>query len=92
MAEVIRRAALFVGIDSGPAHVANAVGTPGVILLGAYRDFGRYMPYSGAYQTGANATLVHEPSALQNLPTAPVLAAIRSRLQQQRVGAGAEIG
>ena len=35
-AEVMRRAALFIGIDSGPAHIANAVGSPGVILLGGY--------------------------------------------------------
>lgn len=33
-AEVIRRAKLFIGVDSGPAHLANAVGTPGVVLLG----------------------------------------------------------
>ena len=36
MAEIIRRAALFIGIDSGPAHLANAVKIPGVILLGRY--------------------------------------------------------
>ena len=36
-AEVIRRAALFVGTDSGPAHLADAVGTPGVILYAPHR-------------------------------------------------------
>lgn len=57
-AEVIRRAALYIGIDSGPAHLANAVGTPGVILLGHYRAYARYVPYSGEYRSGRNATLL----------------------------------
>jgi ADP-heptose:LPS heptosyltransferase len=52
-AEVIRRATLFVGIDSGPAHLANAVGTPGVILLGRYKDFRTYNPFSGFYASDA---------------------------------------
>ena len=57
-AEVIRRAAAFVGIDSGPAHLANAVGTPGVVLLGRYRSYERYMPYSGRYADGSNADVI----------------------------------
>lgn len=52
-AEVIRRAALFVGIDSGPAHLANAVGTPGAVLLGRYKDFRSYNPFSGFYGSDA---------------------------------------
>ena len=54
-AETIRRAVLFVGIDSGPAHLANAVSTPGVILLGDFVNFRNYMPYSGGYQDGRMA-------------------------------------
>jgi len=37
VAELIRRADLFVGTDSGPAHLADAVGTPGVILYAPHR-------------------------------------------------------
>ena len=48
-AEIIRRAALFIGIDSGPAHLADAVKTPGVILLGRYLTWDYYMPYTGFY-------------------------------------------
>ncbi len=48
-AEVIRRATLFVGVDSGPAHMANAVGTPGVVLLGQMGFFKKYIPYTGFY-------------------------------------------
>jgi ADP-heptose:LPS heptosyltransferase len=33
MAALIQRADLFVGADSGPAHLASAVGTPAVVLF-----------------------------------------------------------
>ena len=48
-AEVIRRADLFIGVDSGPAHMANAVQTPGVILLGRLGTFRQYTPFTGLY-------------------------------------------
>jgi heptosyltransferase-3 len=57
-AEVIRRGRFFVGVDSGPAHLANAVGTFGLVLLGRLNNLVDYMPYSGAYQTGENALLI----------------------------------
>ena len=80
-AEVIRRAALFVGIDSGPAHLANAVGTQGVVLLGPYRGLDDYMPYSGGYQDGSTADLLRGTGALANLTVETVLSAISRRLQ-----------
>ncbi|MGD0104949.1 MAG: glycosyltransferase family 9 protein [Rhodopila sp.] len=79
-AEVIRRAALFIGIDSGPAHIANAVGAPGVILLANYKAFADYMPYSGRYQNGEGADIVRTSGPMDALPVAPVLAAVRRRL------------
>ena len=57
-AEVIKRANYFVGIDSGPAHFANAVGTYGFLLFGKLGDFENYMPYSGNYQDKSNATFI----------------------------------
>jgi heptosyltransferase III len=57
-AEVIKRADYFIGIDSGPAHFANAVGTYGILLFGKLGDFEDYMPYSGAYQDKSNATFI----------------------------------
>ncbi len=44
-AEIIRRCRLAVGVDTSLGHVACAVGTPNVILLGG-GHFGRFMPYS----------------------------------------------
>lgn len=59
-AEVIHRAQLFIGIDSGPAHMANAGNTPGIILLGQLYDFVDYLPYSGRYKRGENITILND--------------------------------
>ncbi len=52
-AEVIRRAKFFIGIDSGPAHLANAQHIPGIVLLGRHGFFRQYSPYTGYYATNA---------------------------------------
>jgi heptosyltransferase III len=83
-AEVIRRATLFIGIDSGPAHLANAVGTPGVVLLGAYLGLDDYMPYNGLYQDGGIADLLRASGAVENLPVETVLIAVARRLRAER--------
>jgi heptosyltransferase III len=79
-AEVIRRAELFIGIDSGPAHLANAVATPGVILLGRYLNFRRYNPFSGDYANGRRATMLHAEGPAAMLPVDEVFAAATVRL------------
>lgn len=78
--EVIRGARLFIGVDSGPAHLANAVGTAGVILLGRYRAFDRYCPYSGGYGDGSNAELIYSDGAAADIPASRVMQAITHRL------------
>ena len=79
-AEVIRRAALFVGIDSGPAHLANAFGTPGVILLGHFRSFVFHLPYSGSYADGSNATLIHHDGPSSEIAVSVVFRSVVERL------------
>ncbi len=44
-AEIIRKCRIAVGAETSLAHIACAVGTPNVILLGG-GHFGRFMPYS----------------------------------------------
>ncbi len=44
-AAIIKKCSLAVGAETGLAHIACAVGTPNVILLGG-GQFGRFMPYS----------------------------------------------
>lgn len=81
-AEVIRRATLFIGIDSGPAHLANAVATQGVILLGDYRGFHHYMPYSGGYQDRALADILYANGLVAELPVDVAVAAVQARLDR----------
>jgi heptosyltransferase III len=84
--EIIRRARVYVGVDSGPAHFANALGTPGVILLGRYRSFKRYCPFSGGYANGDNAELVYSDGPASDIPVAQVTAAISRRLAIKNSG------
>ena len=67
-AEVIRRSIFFIGVDSGPAHIANAVSTYGIILMGDYYHFKNYQPFSGEYFNGNMATIVRTKGNVKNLP------------------------
>ncbi|QRR04113.1 glycosyltransferase family 9 protein [Dyadobacter sandarakinus] len=60
-AEVIRRAELFAGLDSGPSHLANASGVFGIILMGSLNEFPTYNPYCGSYGRQENAVFVRQP-------------------------------
>ncbi len=79
-AELIKRALLFVGVDSGPAHLANAVATFGVILLGDYLSFRHYTPYSGAYADGSGAVLLRAHGEASFIQAAEVIDAVAGRL------------
>ncbi len=67
-AEIIRRAALFIGIDSGPSHLANAVKTPGVILLGRLLTWDYYMPYTGFYADARHCRILRHIGPVSDLP------------------------
>jgi heptosyltransferase-3 len=90
-AEVIRRAVLFIGVDSGPAHLANAVGTPGVLLFGRFGPWHNHMPYSGAYQAGVLADLVRTSGPLRDLPVEAVTRAVAHRLDRPAPPAGSSL-
>jgi ADP-heptose:LPS heptosyltransferase len=79
-AEVIRRSSLYIGSDSGPAHLANAIGTYGVIVLGHYRHFRRYMPYSGDYANGNRCQLLYNDGPVSAMPVDTIIDAINYRL------------
>ena len=59
-AAVISRAEFFIGLDSGPSHLANATGVFGMILMGALNNFANYNPYSGGYGSQENALLIRQ--------------------------------
>jgi hypothetical protein len=79
-AEVIRRSLMYIGTDSGPAHLANAVGAYGVIGLGSYHLFNRYTPYSGNYSEGRECELVRYDGPVNEMPVERMLAAICRRM------------
>ena len=83
-AEVIKRGRIFIGVDSGPAHLANAVGTYGIVLLGSYLGFKKYNPFSGSYGDGSNAALLHREGAVAGIPLDSVLHAVDSFFQSTR--------
>lgn len=77
---VIKKALLFIGIDSAFAHIANSVSTPGVILLGTYRNYNTYMPYSGEYRTGENATIIQYDGYAKDIPVELVYRLVKERM------------
>jgi ADP-heptose:LPS heptosyltransferase len=83
-AVLIKKAVLFIGIDSGPAHMANALETPGVILLGEYY-FGMkdYNPYSGKYGSLENCGLVYSKDLVKNIPVETVLENVHSLITKK---------
>jgi heptosyltransferase I len=54
-----RRAAAVVGVDSGPMHMAAALGKPGVAIFGP-TDPGRNGPYGGSF------TVLRSPDAVRS--------------------------
>lgn len=76
-AEVLRRARAFVGIDSGPAHLANAVGAPAVLLLGRYRSYESHMPYSGPWSEGREAEILRSEGPTASIEPDRVFEAVR---------------
>lgn len=81
-AEVIRRASIFIGIDSGPAHIANAVGTYGIIALGWYRNFKKYLPYSGNYGAGVDCEILRHEGPVAEMPVSRIVDAVDKRLNE----------
>ena len=81
-AEVIRRATFFIGVDSGPAHLANAMGTFGFLLLGRLNNLTNYVPYSGRYGAGVGCCVIQGgENPVSKLPYEAVWQPIRSTMR-----------
>lgn len=89
IARIIESAALFVGIDSVFAHVANATRTRSLVLLGQYRNFATYFPYSGEFARSSSFRIIRAPDGepVKNLSVDAVFTAVRSMLGSARVAA-----
>lgn len=68
IATLIKDAALFIGVDSGFAHIANAFNINSLILLGHYGPFSCYMPYSGYFLKERGSQLFFHEGLLSELP------------------------
>jgi ADP-heptose:LPS heptosyltransferase len=80
-AEVIRRSIAYLGSDSGPAHLANAVGAYGIIMFGHYSNFQhRDMPYTGRFAEGRDCELLYHDGPVAEIPIERCFAAIDRRL------------
>jgi heptosyltransferase-3 len=77
---IIAGASLFVGVDSGFAHIANACEIPAVILMGKYKKWTVHMPFSGPWAEGVGCTIVRTAGALADLAPEEVIRAIRATL------------
>jgi ADP-heptose:LPS heptosyltransferase len=88
-AEIIRRAVLFIGIDSGPAHLANAVRTPGVLLLGDFERWDYYMPYTGFYTDERNCRIIRHLGPVSQMPLEACMLAVDGLLRE-RLDAGCD--
>lgn len=77
LAELIRRASGFIGIDSGPAHLANAFQRPSVILMGRYMTYDRYMPFNGYLQQHVEDMLICWNGPVSEIPVDEVMSRAR---------------
>jgi lipopolysaccharide biosynthesis protein len=58
------------------------VGTPGVVLMGDFRNFTNYNPFTGGYADGSNASLIRNASgATSAIPLSLVQEAIAQRMR-----------
>jgi heptosyltransferase III len=67
IAELIRHSLLFIGIDSGFAHFANALNKEALIFIGDYNGFKRYMPYSGKFKLEKEKHIFYFDGELKDL-------------------------
>ncbi|MCA8975174.1 MAG: glycosyltransferase family 9 protein [Planctomycetes bacterium] len=66
---VVAGCRLFIGIDSGVAHIANVFRRPGLVLIGRYRRFVSYHSYTGYYSLAcAGVFVVRYPRECMFMP------------------------
>jgi heptosyltransferase-3 len=79
IASLIDNAKLYIGIDSGFAHMANTLKKNSVILIGNMHKFSNYMPYSGYFQKHKDEVVVYHNGLLSEMP----LNAVKNHILKQ---------
>jgi ADP-heptose:LPS heptosyltransferase len=72
MTELLAQAAAYVGNDSGPSHVAGALGVPGVVLFGP-TDPARWRPLSSRLEVLRALPASLGPHGFTDPPAAAVI-------------------
>lgn len=73
---VIKHCELFIGVDSGFAHFANALNVKKwIVLLGKYKNYKaeEYVPYSGLSRQELNEIIIYYDGSLFNMPLSVVV-------------------
>lgn len=69
MMKIVKNASFFIGLDSGPTHIANVFMVPGLILNGEFSNFKTYLSYSGMYKNSQQVkVLFNENGNVKDLP------------------------
>ena len=73
-ADIIARASCLICVDSGLAHLANALNIKGIILQGKYKQWEKYSIFSGNYQKGINSKIIYAQKGflVKDIPVAEV--------------------
>jgi heptosyltransferase-3 len=73
---VIQQAKLFIGVDSGFAHIANALSIPSILLLGDFRGFSPYLPW----HLGEHDTIIRAPGQTNTITANQMISSIQEAL------------
>jgi len=77
-AELIRRSAFFIGVDSGPAHMANAWRRPGLLLFCRFFGSDMFNPFEGYYGERAETVIMRYPGPLREQSVSSVIDALEA--------------
>ncbi|MGL4208831.1 MAG: glycosyltransferase family 9 protein, partial [Candidatus Adiutrix sp.] len=78
IARLIEGAQFFLGVDSGMAHMSNALGKNGLVIMGCYGPWNEHIPFSGLYNQGH--IVRHWELPARYLKAETVLAATKAKL------------
>jgi heptosyltransferase-3 len=79
---IIKESLMYIGIDSGFAHFANAYKKESVIMIGQYRQFKRYLPFSGYFESFQDENLLYYDGELHNMPVRLSLEFTKNKLNR----------
>jgi heptosyltransferase-3 len=86
IAHIIKRARLFIGVESGFGHFANALGTNSIVMFGYYQQYKNYQVYSGRFAEGKDVTLYYHQGKLRHLKMEDVWPSVEMRLNLDKHG------